>query len=652
MGIYVDYAYAKIREMTSKTPPLTSLLNYLKHHKIKSIVLVGAVFMMTVYALVFFIPKSIEFSYAGETCAPQLTIFPGLHKTNNDDGIAVSFRDEIRVGSVALASKKVCFSAERHPHEGNITITSAPFGGWIARKQFTLTIPAAPVANTAPLGDPLPVSKPLQIELSEPDSIFTYKLASEQQLASCTAKERQLHCDVPTLALEQGKQYTLKLTKQFKSDPSTTIAEKIVKTLPAVTIKHASIKSGQTIYNKPTSFSFAADKPLAQAEVQLTTTGESPTVVTTTTVIKDKTLTVNLEKQLTRETTYNLKVASLQATDGSTLVDPDTRRFTVSGGPQVTGISIGTNRVSSTATAVIQFDQKLSEDVDIKRFVSFRGGSASIAKSTSTVSVTLQGLPRCQAFSISVAKGLKSKYGIVSSKDWSYSSRTTCHTVRTIGYSVNGRPLQAYYFGSGGTTVLFTGAIHGNEVSSNMTMNGWIDILESQATSIPKNKQIVVVPAVNPDGLAVYGRKNAHGVNLNRNFPTANWQKDIKISSSTTDKGAGGKSAGSEPETKALMALTRSLNPSIVVTYHSSGSLVNSNLVSPAASWGRSYAANVGYSFVADADTAETFGFTMTGTYEDWLSETGRAAFLIELPSDYGDYSSSNRSAMWNVIIR
>lgn len=80
----------------------------------------------------------------------------------------------------------------------------------------------------------------------------------------------------------------------------------------------------------------------------------------------------------------------------------------------------------------------------------------------------------------------------------------------------------------------------------------------------------------NPDGIAVGSRNNANNVNLGRNFPTANWKADIDTASGILKNG-GGKKAGSEPETKALINLTRQLRPRVQISFHAQGSLVGAN---------------------------------------------------------------------------
>jgi protein MpaA len=69
-----------------------------------------------------------------------------------------------------------------------------------------------------------------------------------------------------------------------------------------------------------------------------------------------------------------------------------------------------------------------------------------------------------------------------------------------------------------------------------------------------------LIPVVNPDGLARHTRKNARGVDLNRNYPYRWADLDGRYES--------GRRAGSEPETQALMTFFREIDPRRVVSIH------------------------------------------------------------------------------------
>ena len=86
--------------------------------------------------------------------------------------------------------------------------------------------------------------------------------------------------------------------------------------------------------------------------------------------------------------------------------------------------------------------------------------------------------------------------------------------VRVIGHSVRGRPIRAYHLGEPGTRkVVLISTMHGDEPAPRQ-------ILDSLRNGAPIHGiNLWVVPTYNPDGLARHTRKNARGIDLNRNYP-------------------------------------------------------------------------------------------------------------------------------------
>jgi hypothetical protein len=82
-----------------------------------------------------------------------------------------------------------------------------------------------------------------------------------------------------------------------------------------------------------------------------------------------------------------------------------------------------------------------------------------------------------------------------------------------LGRSWQGRPIRAVEVGhASGTRVLVVGCIHGNETAG-------IAIADALEHVAPRDLDLWIVPDLNPDGVAAGTRQNAHGVDLNRNFP-------------------------------------------------------------------------------------------------------------------------------------
>lgn len=613
-------------------------------------VLIGiSISIVGVYLLVF-APRTITFSYAGDACVPQLSLLPGLLRVSDTTRYRLDARNTIDIAGYPVIAKDICVSAKAAPQAGRAELSVAPFGWLIGRKTYIVETPQAPVVSVSALPEGLPITKAVAIPISTKDVVFGYDLVAEARRVACQSLDTALSCDITKLGLNQGQTYTFAVERHFK-DQRETIAQKDVKVLDAVTIEKTSVQEGQVVYEKPASFTVETNKPLSGAKVSLERLdGDATTREDATLSIRSTAITVTPAKELARSATYRLKLEEATAIDGSTTTGVQVVTFTLSGGPKVTGTNIGTSGVENGTTIVLKLDQAMQDSQDITPLVRVNGaGAASVVKSGNSILVKLNTMQRCSAFTVTVDKGLVSQYGVASTQSWQYSSRTRCSVVEAVGSSVQGRSINAYYFGTGATTVLFTGAIHGSELSSKTTMEGLIAYMEEHATEIPADRQVVIVPVVNPDGAAKATRYNAHGINLNRNFATTNWVSDTPIANGV-ETGAGGSSPLSEPETSALVALTEKLSPRFVVTYHSQGSLVNSNDVGIAASLGPRYAALAGYKFVASSDTTEAFGFEMTGTYEDWLAERGTPAILIELPTHTGNYFSRQVDAIWTMI--
>lgn len=611
---------------------------------------VGLFLLFFALYVVAFWPRTIIFSYSGNNCVSQLSLFPRLLQASGNSSYKLTVTNTVDIAGYPVIGRQVCVTPESAPREGKAKVGLAPFGWLLARKTFTVETPAAPVVSVATLTGSVALADALQVPISAKDIVYSYDLAAGKGSTTCQATDKALACDLSEMQLVQGQQYVFTLERSF-NDFRETIGQKELKVLDPVRIEQSSVQSGQTVYDKPSGITIKADKPLKQANAVLERTdGGSVKEEAATVKVTDKQITVTPAAELAREAAYRIRISDAKGMDGSTLAEPYVLPFQVSGGPKVTGVSIGSYGVNPAQAITIQFDQPIKSTQDIGRFVHVNGIAASVTKSGNRAYVRLSSAGTCSAFTITVDKGLMSDYDIVSSSAWQYTSRTRCSTVATIGYSVKSRPIYAYSFGSGANTILFTGAIHGNELSGKYLMDDWIQYLEQHAQSIPADKRIVIIPSVNPDGVAAGTRNNAHDVNLNRNFSTANWSPDIQLSGGGIDEGAGGASPLSEPEAVALAQFTQGLQPRFVVSYHSQGSLVNSNDVGSAATLGPKYAAMTGYAFVASTATGEAFGYEVTGTYEDWLAERSIPAILIELPTNSGRYLSRNLDAMWTIV--
>jgi protein MpaA len=132
-----------------------------------------------------------------------------------------------------------------------------------------------------------------------------------------------------------------------------------------------------------------------------------------------------------------------------------------------------------------------------------------------------------------------------------------------IGSSVQGRPVVAFQSGAPNAAlkVLVVGAIHGDETAGMRIARRLIH------TASIDRVRLFVVPTINPDGVAAGTRGNAHGVDLNRNFPYR-WQPL-----------GGGEYSGrgplSEPESRTAHEFILRTKPDVTIWLHQPFGLID-----------------------------------------------------------------------------
>jgi hypothetical protein len=161
-------------------------------------------------------------------------------------------------------------------------------------------------------------------------------------------------------------------------------------------------------------------------------------------------------------------------------------------------------------------------------------------------------------------------------------------SIRTVGASVEGRPIRAIEISRGGKIgIALDGAQHAREWISVMVPICIADRLLARHEHDPRARRILesvsfyIVPVVNPDGYAYswtddrYWRKNrrgGHGVDLNRNYGVA-WGQ---AGSSTDPRSPNyrGEHAFSEPEARAMRALFETNPVRAHIDFHSYSQVV------------------------------------------------------------------------------
>ncbi len=154
-------------------------------------------------------------------------------------------------------------------------------------------------------------------------------------------------------------------------------------------------------------------------------------------------------------------------------------------------------------------------------------------------------------------------------------SRSLCDTAQlqpSQGRSVKGRPIymRDVHPEPSQRRVLVIGGIHGDELSASSLALHWIRL----AQTTPAQTHWRFVPALNPDGLfeRPARRVNANGVDLNRNFPTPNWEREAAFywegRARKDPRRWPGKRPLSEPETKFLHDEMQRFKPDLIVSIH------------------------------------------------------------------------------------
>jgi protein MpaA len=180
-----------------------------------------------------------------------------------------------------------------------------------------------------------------------------------------------------------------------------------------------------------------------------------------------------------------------------------------------------------------------------------------------------------------------------------------------LGRSVEGRPIEAICVGNPhGKPVLVVGAIHGNETAG-------IAIARALERTSPRDLDLWIVPDLNPDGVAAGTRGNAHGVDLNRNFPWR-WRPQGGVYAS-------GPRPLSEREARIARTLILRIHPTLTIWFHQHLDLV----------WASGGDRRVEHVFARRSGLPYHAMPELAGSAISWQNNTLRdsTAFAAELPA-------------------
>ncbi|MBI3284851.1 MAG: succinylglutamate desuccinylase/aspartoacylase family protein [Burkholderiales bacterium] len=139
------------------------------------------------------------------------------------------------------------------------------------------------------------------------------------------------------------------------------------------------------------------------------------------------------------------------------------------------------------------------------------------------------------------------------------------------GFPLLARELPADARHPNATRVLLLGGIHGDEQSAAAIVFKWLEYMQQPGE---REFEWKVAPVVNPDGLLAPTprRVNAHGVDLNRNFPTPNWQQEAPRywarATRSDPRRYPGKAPISEPESRWVHDTIEKFKPDVIISVH------------------------------------------------------------------------------------
>jgi protein MpaA len=190
-----------------------------------------------------------------------------------------------------------------------------------------------------------------------------------------------------------------------------------------------------------------------------------------------------------------------------------------------------------------------------------------------------------------------------------------------LGRSRDGRPIQAIEVGDPtGTRMLVVGCIHGNEPAG-------IAIAQQLERSAPRSVDLWIIPLLNPDGRAADTRGNAHGVDLNRNFPWR-WRPLSGVYES-------GPKPLSEPEARIAYRLIVRLRPHISIWFHQHLDMI----------WASGGNRRIEHRFAQLSGLPYHAMRPLAGSAISWQNHSfpGTTAFAAELPAGQPNPSTINR---------
>lgn len=261
-------------------------------------------------------------------------------------------------------------------------------------------------------------------------------------------------------------------------------------------------------------------------------------------------------------------------------------------------------------------------------------------------------------------------------------------SLSSIGQSVEGRDLILIKLGKGEKKILLCGTHHAREYISSSYLMRMTEVYagawESKSpygdydvAAILDQMTIYIVPMVNPDGvnlvnnglkavadqeavaaMAMVGasyrewKANINGVDLNRQYP-AHWEEKYDDVGKPASENYKGPTYASEPEIKAMMALTREEDFILAASFHTKGNLIywadrgTVDRIPGVKDMAIRMSKLTGYALMPVSENPSVYG----AGYENWFRlEFERPAFCIEL-TYFNDVNVPHDDARFDSLV-
>ena len=637
-------------------------------HLIKSKLLIilisfGLLLFLSILTFLFYFGKNNLKSYdsiirnSQQFCLEGDFFFPTLYTLGNPIPSTIEIKNEKKIfNKFTIYSNTICFlPTQLLPENREYTFTLTYLGQTglnLFEKEILLTTDEYPEVVEVSFKEKINTSESLKYELEYENDFLDYYVVLDgtDQKSKCEREGKELSCNLGALNLEYGQKYDLSIIAMSGTNTVKEFNSLEIETLSAVEVISSSIKNGETINTLSIpKIVFGVNKEITETCTVSLSEIDGNQIQSTCSVNGTE---VNVVPQSTfkQNTKYEFKLSNLVGLDGSIMNNEYTIQFSIGDGPRISSTNITSTNFSVTGNIELTFNQSISSTQNIKSFITFNSGTDykySISKNKVIINPNTN-LSGCKQYSLSIRNGITSTTALVSTKTYTYALKTTCARVSSIGKSVQGRGIYANYYGTGSKKIIFYAAIHGSEANTSSTLRKWMKELELNYYKIPEDKTVIVITALNPDGVANKSRFNAHGVDINRNFQTSDWVSGTYFKDTYYPTG-GGSAPFSEPETVAIRNFINSQRPYLTIAYHSAAGYVIPSGLAKSQEYGHIYSYLSGYRYITPGSEG-SFSYDITGSFDDWGEQNGHNTLTIELSSAYVDEFEKNLSAMWRMV--